>query len=86
MGPSLVGLSAAVNSKIVCCSKQWCCLNSTRTLPGADLALQDTGALAAAAAQYGRLGVLKHSPLFQGWTPPLSLLDGALVLVLHLER
>ena len=26
MGPSLVGLSAAVHSKIVCCMKYWCCL------------------------------------------------------------
>ena len=29
MGPSFVGLSAAANAKFVCCSKQWCCLNST---------------------------------------------------------
>ena len=62
MGPSFVGLSAAVHSKIVCCSMQRCSLNSTRTLSGADLALQDTGALAA--AEYGRLAVWEHSPLF----------------------
>ena len=41
-----------------------CCFNSTRTLSGADLALQDTGALAA--AEYGRLAVWEHSPLFSG--------------------
>ena len=64
MGPSLVGLSAAVNSKIVCSSKQWCCLNSTRTLSGANLALQDTDALAA--AEYGRLAVWEHSPFLLG--------------------
>ena len=64
MGPSLVGLSAAVNSKIVCSSKQWCCLNSTRTLYGGDIALQDTGTLAA--AEYGRLALWEHSPLFSG--------------------
>ena len=39
-------------------------LNSTRTLSGADLALQDTGALAA--AEYGPLGVWEDSPLFAG--------------------
>ena len=33
-------------------------------LSSADLALQDTGALAAAA--YGRLAVWEHSPLFSG--------------------
>ena len=56
MGPSLVGLSAALNSKIACCSKYWCCLHSTtRTLSGANLTLQDTGALAA--AEYGQLAV-----------------------------
>ena len=65
----------AVLRRIECCctfknrllyssSKQWCCLNSTRPLSGADLALQDTGALAA--ADYGRLAVREHSPLFSG--------------------
>ena len=49
------------------------------------IALQDTGALAA--AEYGRLAVWEHSPLFQGWAPHLSQLDGAsAVLVLHLDR
>ena len=55
-----------------------------RTLSGADLALQDTGALAA--AEYGRPAVWEHSPLSQGWAPSLPQLDGASVLVLHLER
>ena len=64
MGPSLVGLGAAVHSKTVRCSKYWCCLNSTRTSSGADLALQDTGALAA--AEYGRLAVREYSPLLSG--------------------
>ena len=64
MGPSLAGLSTAVHSKIVFCSKKWCCLNSTRTLSGADLARQDIGALAA--AEYGGLAVWEHSPLFSG--------------------
>ena len=57
---------------------------ATRTLSGADLALQDTGALVA--AEYGRLAVWEHFPLFQGWAPPLSQLDGAPVLALHLDR
>ena len=35
-----------------------------RTLSGADLALQDTDALAA--AEHGRLAVWEHSPLFSG--------------------
>ena len=39
-------------------------MNSPRTLYGADLALQDTGALVA--AEYGRLAVWEHSPLFPG--------------------
>ena len=39
-------------------------LNSTRTSSSADLALQDTGALAA--AEYGRQAVWKHSRLFSG--------------------
>ena len=55
-----------------------------RTLSGADLALQDTGALAA--AEYGRLAVWEHSLFFQGWAPPLSQLDCASVLELHLDR
>ena len=42
-----------------------------------------TGALAATG--YGRLA--KDAPLFfQGWVPPLLQLDGASVLVLHLDR
>ena len=40
-------------------------MNSTRTFSSADLALQDTGALAAA-EYYGRLAVWAHSPLFSG--------------------
>ena len=72
-------MSAAVHSKIVCC-----CLNSTRTLSGADLALQVIDALAA--AEYGRQPC-GHTPLFfEGWAPPLPQLDGASVLVLHLDR
>ena len=39
-------------------------MNSTRTLSTADLVLQDIGALAA--AEYGRLVVWAHSPLFSG--------------------
>ena len=60
-------------------------LNSTRTLSGADLALQDTGALAA--AEYGRLAVWEHSPLFSG-LGAASIAAGrcASVLVLHLDR
>ena len=53
-------------------------------MSSADLALQDTGALAA--AEYGRQAVLAHSPIFQGWAPPLPQLDGASVLVLYLDR
>ena len=32
------------------------------------------------------IAVWAHSPLFQGWPPPLLQLDGASVLVLHLDR
>ena len=39
-------------------------MNSTSTLSSADLALQDTGVLAA--AEYDRLAVWAHSPLFSG--------------------
>ena len=39
-------------------------MNSTRTFSSADLALQDTGALAA--AEYGWLAVWGHYPLFSG--------------------
>ena len=41
MGPSLIELSAAVQSIVVCSSKGIrCCLNSTRSLSSADLALR----------------------------------------------
>ena len=53
-----------------------------RTLSSADLALHDTGAIAA--AEYGRLAVWAHL-FFQRWASPLPQLDGASVLVLHLD-
>ena len=55
------------------------------SLSGADLALQDTGALAA--AEYGRLAVWEHSPLFSG-LGAASIAAGrcASVLVLYLDR
>ena len=58
--------------------------DSTRTLSGADLALQDTGALAA--AEYGRLAVWEHS-FFSG-LGAASIAAGrcTTVLVLHLDR
>ena len=50
---SLIELSAAVHSRTVCGGKGLlCCLNGSRTSSSAVLALQDTGALAA--AEYGR--------------------------------
>ena len=54
--------------KIVCLYERkrcCCCLNSTRYfIQSRPLALQDTGALAA--AEYGRLALWAHSPLFTG--------------------
>ena len=58
-------------------------MNSTSTLSSADLALQDTGALAA--AEYDRLAMWAHSLLFSG-LGALPQLDGASVLVLRLDR
>ena len=62
MGPSLIELSAAVHSKLVCC-----CLNSIRTLSSADLTLQDTGALqqqsTSMVGYHSRVGTL---PSFSG--------------------
>ena len=63
-GAVLGRIECCCTFKIVCCIKQWCSLNNTHALSGADLALQDTGALAA--AEYGRLVVWAHSPLFSG--------------------
>ena len=50
----------------------------------ADLALHDTGAIAP--AEYGGLAVWAHYPVFQRWASPVPQLDGASVLVLHLDR
>ena len=53
-------------------------------LSSADLALQDAGA--SAAAEYGRLAVLAHSPLFSALGAASGAADDAAVLVLHLDR
>ena len=52
----------------------------------ADLALHNTGALAA--AEHGRLVVWAHSPLVsvQHWASPLQQLDGASVSASHVDR
>ena len=59
-------------------------MNSNRTLSSEDLPLQDTGALAA--AEYGRLAVWAHALLFSGLGSLPPQLDGAPVLVLHLDH
>ena len=85
MGPSFVGLSAAIHSKIVCCSKQWCCLNSTRVLCPAQILRLRTPAPLQQQSMVG--SPCGNTPLFfQGWAAPLSQLNGASVLVLHLDR
>ena len=64
MGPSLNDLSAAVHSRIVCCSKSD---GDVWTAPGlcpAQISRFRIGALAA--AEYGRLTVWAHSPVCWG--------------------
>ena len=82
LGSVLHRIECFCTLKIVCCSR-WLCLNSTRTFSRADLALQDTGALAA--AEHGRLGVWNTPLYFKGWAPPLPQLDSASVLIFYLN-
>ena len=77
----------AVPHRIECCctfkNRLRCCLDSNRTLSSADLALQDTGALAT--AEYGRLAVRAHSPRFSGLGAASTVAERCIIL-LYLDR
>ena len=64
MGPSLKELSAAIYTFEYCLLLQVILFEAPVSLSCADLAIQDTPALAA--AEYGRLAGWAQSPLFSG--------------------